>query len=79
VPVQVLESHEGWVRCVCFYADENKLVSGSGDKTLRIWDRKTGGAQVLSSHSAAVLDVDVSRNEKMVVGGSEDKTVRIWN
>ncbi|KAF8834631.1 WD40 repeat-like protein [Paxillus ammoniavirescens] len=79
VPVQVLEGHEGWVACVCFYADESKLVSGSSDKTLRIWDRKTGAARVLSGHAEAVLDVDVSWDGKMVVSGSKDKTVRIWN
>jgi WD40 repeat protein len=79
VPVQVLEGHDVGVRCVCFYADENKLVSGSGDNTLRIWDRKTGAAQVLSGHTRWVWDVDVSRDGKMVVSGSEDKTVRIWD
>ncbi|KAF8835253.1 WD40 repeat-like protein, partial [Paxillus ammoniavirescens] len=74
-----LEGHKRWVRCVCFHPDENKLVSGSSDKTLRIWDRKTGAAQVLSGHSEAVLCVDVSRDGKMIVSDSEDKRVRIWN
>ncbi|KIJ13171.1 hypothetical protein PAXINDRAFT_100853 [Paxillus involutus ATCC 200175] len=79
VPVQVLEDRDDWARCVCFYADESKVVSGSSDHTLRIWSRNTGAAQVLSGHTGWVWDVDVSRDGKMIVSGSSDKTVRIWN
>ncbi|KAF8834641.1 WD40 repeat-like protein, partial [Paxillus ammoniavirescens] len=79
VPVQVFEGHEGWVNCVCFCLDEDKLVTGSSDKTLRIWNRTTGAVEVLRGHSGWVQDVDVSRDGKMIVSGSNDKTVRIWN
>ncbi|KIJ08157.1 hypothetical protein PAXINDRAFT_89303, partial [Paxillus involutus ATCC 200175] len=77
--VEVFEGHEHWVYCICFYPDESKLVSGSGDTTLRIWDRRMGAVEILSGHTGMVEDVDVSRNGKMVGSGSEDKTVRIWN
>ncbi|KIJ14002.1 hypothetical protein PAXINDRAFT_79923 [Paxillus involutus ATCC 200175] len=77
--MRVFEGHTSKVRCVCFYPDENKLVSGSGDGTLRIWDRKTGAVEVLKGHTFDVWGVDVSRDGKMVVSGSWDKTVRIWN
>ncbi|KAF8838549.1 WD40 repeat-like protein, partial [Paxillus ammoniavirescens] len=57
----------------------NRLVSGSGDETLRVWNRKTGMVKVLSGHTDWVREVDVSRNGKMVASSSDDKTVRIWN
>ncbi|KAF8838102.1 WD40 repeat-like protein [Paxillus ammoniavirescens] len=79
VPVQVFEGHERWVSCVCFYPDESKLVSGSRDGTLRVWDRKTGTVEVLKGYTNTVMDVDVSRDGKLVVGGGSDETVRIWN
>jgi WD40 repeat protein len=79
VPVQIFKGHENWVNCVCFYPDEIKLVSGSSDGTLRVWDRKTGAVQVLRGHTGAVWDVDVSRDGKMVVSGSLDKTIRVWD
>ncbi|KIJ13158.1 hypothetical protein PAXINDRAFT_14055 [Paxillus involutus ATCC 200175] len=78
VPVQVLEGHENTVLCVCF-CTENKVVSGSVDHTLRIWDRKTGTTQVLSGHADTVWEVDVSQDGKMVVSSSADCTVRIWD
>ncbi|KIJ12410.1 hypothetical protein PAXINDRAFT_101229 [Paxillus involutus ATCC 200175] len=80
VPVQVfIGGHKDQVNCMCFYPDENKLVSGSHDKTLGIWDRMTGVVQVWNGHTDAVLAVDVSRDGKMIVSGSLDQTVRIWN
>ncbi|KAF8836817.1 WD40 repeat-like protein [Paxillus ammoniavirescens] len=78
VPVQVLEGHENMVLCICFRA-ENKVVSGSVDHTLRIWDQKTGATQVLMGHTDTVWDVDVSQDGKMVVSGSADYTVGIWD
>ncbi|KAF8834411.1 WD40 repeat-like protein [Paxillus ammoniavirescens] len=79
VPVQVLEGHEGLVNCVRFCLDDDKLVTGSSDNALRIWNRTTGAVEVLRGHSGPVWDVDVSRDGKTIVSGSRDKTVRIWN
>ncbi|KIJ14039.1 hypothetical protein PAXINDRAFT_45714, partial [Paxillus involutus ATCC 200175] len=71
--------HGSWVGCVGFYPDEKKLVTGSGDGTLRIRDRTTGAVEVLHGHRGSVWDVDVSQDGEIVVSGSDDKTVRIWN
>jgi WD40 repeat protein len=80
VAVQVLVGHENPVYCACFYPGENKLVTGSGDRTLRIWDWRTGVVvEVLSGHTGEVSEVDVSRDGKMIVSGSRDSTVRIWD
>ncbi|KAF8835286.1 WD40 repeat-like protein [Paxillus ammoniavirescens] len=79
VPVQIYEGHEDRVYCVSFFPDENKLVSGSHNGSLHIWNRKTGEVNVLSGHTRMVVDVDVSPEGKMVVSGSGDRTVRIWN
>ncbi|KAF8834409.1 WD40 repeat-like protein [Paxillus ammoniavirescens] len=79
VPMQVFEGNEGWVRCVRFCLDEDKLVIGSGHSTLRVWNRTTGVVKVLHGHSGWVRDVEVSRDGKMVVSGSDDRMVRIWN
>jgi WD40 repeat protein len=40
--VKVLEGHEQGVLCVGFTSDSRKVVSGGGDRTLRIWDIETG-------------------------------------
>ena len=37
---KVLEGHRSWVKSV--YVQDNLIISGSGDKTIRIWDINTG-------------------------------------
>ena len=34
--------HSGWVTSVSFSPDGNRIVSGSNDETLRVWDVTTG-------------------------------------
>ncbi|KIJ10931.1 hypothetical protein PAXINDRAFT_85334 [Paxillus involutus ATCC 200175] len=68
VPVQSFEGHERVARCICFYPDEKKLVSGWSDNTLRIiWDRRVGAVEELRGHTDTVWDVDVSRDGRMFV------------
>ena len=40
-----LEGHIGWVRSVAFSPDGSSIVSGSADKTLKIWNLKGGNSR----------------------------------
>ena len=54
------------------------LVSGSSDKTVRVWNWKTGQALAnLKGHTDGVNRVILSGD--FVVSASLDKTVRVWN
>lgn len=66
---------------VSFSADGKCIVSGSADKTIRIWDVDTGELVVgpLEGHTYSVRSVGFSPDGKYVVSGSDDKTIRIWN
>ncbi len=56
------------------------MVSGSRDKTVRIWDAATGQElHKLQGHSDSVTSVVWSPDGTKVVFGSSDKTVRIWD
>ncbi|KAG9090934.1 hypothetical protein FS749_000189 [Ceratobasidium sp. UAMH 11750] len=66
---------------VAFSSDGRRVVSGSADQTLRIWDAQTGGALLrpLHGHSDSVLSVAFSSDNRRIVSGSLDRTVRIWD
>ena len=51
--VKVLEGHTGWVFDVAISTDGAKIVSGSWDKTVRVWSMETGEVQPVS-----MLDFD---------------------
>ncbi|OBS16602.1 hypothetical protein FPOA_12766 [Fusarium poae] len=42
---KTLEGHGNWVRSVVFSADGQRIVSGSDDKTVKIWDAATGACE----------------------------------
>jgi hypothetical protein len=58
--------------------DEQRVVSGSCDKTLKLWDLRSGRCmQTLSGHSKWVSAVAVV-DEQRVVSGSGDHTLKVW-
>jgi WD40 repeat protein len=76
----VLEGHTGWVRSVAFSSNGTRIVSGSGDKSVRVWDVSTGKVQsVLKGHTYWVNSVAFSSDGTRIVSGSGDKSVRVWD
>ena len=60
--------------------DGTRVVSGSGDKTVRVWEVATGTEIVkLEGHTNTVMSVTWSPDGTRVVSGSLDKTVRVWD
>jgi len=62
---------------VCLQFSGNRVVSGSYDHTIRIWDLETRTCtHVLAGHELGVLSLQF--NDCIIVSASMDKTVRIW-
>jgi len=78
--LQTLEGHSDVVMSVALSADGSRIVSGSDDKTVRVWDAASGECvQTLEGHSGGVMSVAVSADGSRIVSGSDDKTVRVWD
>ncbi len=60
--------------------DGTKIGSGSSDKTLKIWNAKTGKCEsTLTGHALHVSSVAWKNDGTKLASGSYDKTVRIWS
>ena len=77
----ILHGHSRAASSVSFSPDGKYCVSGSHDKTIRLWDAETGDAifNPLVGHSSDVNSVAFSPNGKRIVSGSNDKTIRFWD
>ncbi|MBD2097498.1 serine/threonine protein kinase [Trichocoleus sp. FACHB-591] len=77
--VRTLTGHSRWVRSLAISPDSRVLVSGSGDRTVKIWDLTTGQlSQTLLGHEHWVRSVAISPDGELVASASNDKTVKIW-
>ena len=75
-----LEAHTDSVYCIAVTMDNKYIISGSVDKTIRIWDLQNKIQDcILRGHSAEVKSVAVTRDSKFIVSGSFDTTIRIWD
>src|SRR5882724_1707515 len=77
----VMGGHTSFITSIAFSHDGKRVVSGSDDNTVCIWDAETG--QTVSGpfegHTDRVPSVAFSHDGKRVVSGSYDNTVRIWD
>jgi small GTP-binding protein len=65
---------------VAWSPDGTRALSGSYDRTVRLWDAATGQClRVLEGHTARVLSVAWSADGTRVLSGSGDRTVRLWD
>ena len=75
-----LEGHSGSVESVAFSPQGDRVVSGSRDKMLRLWDLEGNVVgSPFKGHSGWVLSVAFSPQGDCIVSGSRDKTLRLWD
>ncbi|CCA71244.1 hypothetical protein PIIN_05182 [Serendipita indica DSM 11827] len=78
---RTLQGHEGPIVTIAFSPDGSRIVSGSSDKTIRLWDAATGQplGEPLRGHTSSVNAIAFSPDGSRIVSGSSDNTIRSWD
>lgn len=80
VHMSVLSKHTSLVKSLAFSSDGTYLVSGSNDKTTKLWDILTGGViKTFCGHTSRVCSVSISLDCTTIASGSEDESIRLWD
>jgi tetratricopeptide (TPR) repeat protein len=75
-----LYGHRGQVNSVAFSPDATRVVTGSRDRTAKVWDARTGTPQLeLKGHTQLVMSVAYSPDGTRIVTGSRDQTAKVWD
>src|SRR5277367_2701598 len=58
----VLTGHTQEISCLSFSPDGQQIASGSSDRTIRLWDAKSGAAlgEALAGHTGAIICLSFS-------------------
>ena len=75
-----LDGHASAVLSASFSPDGSRVVTGSEDKTAKVWDARTG-AELLTfkGHTGVVLSAAFSPDGARVVTAGHDPVVRVWD
>jgi WD40 repeat protein len=74
-----LTGHTDSVLSIAISPDGETLTSGSADKTIKLWNLKTGDLlRSLIGHVYSVTSIAISPDGETLASGSADKTIKLW-
>ncbi|XP_064612441.1 notchless protein homolog 1-like [Liolophura sinensis] len=79
-PIARMTGHAQLINEVLFSPDTRLIASASFDKSVKLWDGKTGKfLATLRGHVSRVYQVAWSADSRLLVSGSSDSTLKVWD
>ncbi|KIK32110.1 hypothetical protein CY34DRAFT_102217 [Suillus luteus UH-Slu-Lm8-n1] len=79
-PIRDFKGHQRVVNVVAVFPDRRRMVTGSEDKTLCLWDLETGLVlKKMEGHSSDVLALAVSRDGRIIASGDLGGELIVWH
>ncbi|KIK31558.1 hypothetical protein CY34DRAFT_19800 [Suillus luteus UH-Slu-Lm8-n1] len=79
-PIRDFKGHERTVTAVAVFPDRRRMITGSHDKTLCLWDLETGVVlKKMEGHRDEVWALGVSRDGRIIAGGDFGGEIIAWH
>ncbi|KAL7986901.1 hypothetical protein Chor_005820 [Crotalus horridus] len=79
-PLTRMTGHQALINQVLFSPDTRTIASASFDKSIKLWDGRTGKYLTsLRGHVSAVYQIAWSADSRLLVSGSSDSTLKVWD
>lgn len=79
-PYRCLTGHNHFISDLALSNDNNMVISSSWDKTLRLWDLKTGKTtKRFVGHTKEVYTVALSQDNRQIISSGADLSIKLWN
>ncbi|MTI21009.1 CHAT domain-containing protein [Fulvivirga sp. RKSG066] len=76
----VQRGHNASIKAVAFTKDGKYLLTGSRDKTVKLWEIASGRElRTYYGHESTINDIAISPDGKTFLTSSADKTARLWS
>ncbi|XP_012665984.2 WD repeat-containing protein 88 [Otolemur garnettii] len=81
IPFKVLRGHQHIVSSCHFCVDDTKLLSGSHDYTVKLWDAADGSLirDFEPQPQAPILECSLTADSRRIIASSYDKVVQTWD
>jgi WD40 repeat protein len=78
--IATLNGHTGFVNCLAYSQDGERIASASDDRTVKMWDVGTRREiATLTGHTGAVKYVAFSPDNARIASASADQTLKLWD
>jgi guanine nucleotide-binding protein subunit beta-2-like 1 protein len=80
VPHKSLTGHNHFVSDISLSNDGFFCISSSWDKTLRLWDLRTGQTvRQFIGHKKEIFTVSFSPDNRQIISSGADNEIKLWN
>lgn len=78
--VRTYKGHRDGVTAIVFDLDGRRMLTGSFDTDVRIWETDTGRVlNVFSGHNDRIVTLQFVPHTDFVISGSHDRSLRLWS
>ncbi|CAD8136555.1 unnamed protein product [Paramecium octaurelia] len=79
---QLLYGHNQQIYCLACSKNNNMLVSGSADKSIRIWEeishKNWQTTQILKGHTGYIYSIIINKSDDQILSSSSDNSILVW-